>query len=68
MFESHYNQSIPRLEKAFKLIEDGEVVLLEYGRAIIHGYKVNFTSEKCECKDFTERKAKCKQSSLIAVS
>jgi uncharacterized Zn finger protein len=63
MFEQLYNQSIPRLEKAFELIKTGDVVLLQYGRAVVHGtkpYHVNYTRETCECPDFVERHAKCK--------
>lgn len=63
MFENLYNQAIPRLEKAFKHIANGDVVLLEYGRAVVHSgsnkYHVNYTSEKCECEDYIHRKAKC---------
>ena len=59
------NESQKRLEKAFKLIEDKAVVLLEYGRAVVHGsekepYKVNFTRETCTCYDNAEAGNKCK--------
>lgn len=59
------NQTQPRLEKAFKLIESGSVVLLEYGRAVVHGsepepYDVNFTRETCTCYDNNVAGNKCK--------
>ena len=59
------NESQQRLEKAFKLIENGDVVLLEYGRAAVHGseaepYNVNFTRETCTCYDNKEAGNKCK--------
>lgn len=46
------NQTIPRLEKAFKLIKGKNVVLLEYGKAVVHDkkpYHVNYTLSKCDC-------------------
>lgn len=59
------NESQARLEKAFKLIDNNDVVLLEYGRAAVHGteaepYKVNFTRETCTCYDNAEAGNKCK--------
>ena len=59
------NESQSRLEKAFKLIEDKSVVLLEYGRAVVHGsepepYEVNFTRETCTCYDHVTAGHKCK--------
>lgn len=65
MKNTEINQSIPRLEKAFQLIENGDVVLLEYGRAAVHGrepepYEVNFTRETCTCYDNREAGNKCK--------
>jgi len=59
------NESQQRLDKAFKLIENGDVVLLEYGRAVVHGteaepYNVNFTRETCTCYDCKEAGNKCK--------
>jgi len=58
------NTTIPRLEKAWKFIEDGDVILLEFGRAVVHSkgaaYHVNYTSEKCECYDNSEAGFKCK--------
>jgi len=62
---SNCNESQPRLAKAFKLIENGDVVLLEYGRAAVHGsekdpYYVNFTRETCTCYDNAEAGNKCK--------
>lgn len=58
------NGTIPRLEKAYKAIEAGNVVLLEYGRAVVHGskgdkYNVNFTREICECYDNSIAQNKC---------
>jgi hypothetical protein len=58
-----YNQAIPRLEKAFKLIEDKQVVILERPRAVVHGtkpYHVNYVEETCECEDHIYRNIKCK--------
>jgi uncharacterized Zn finger protein len=62
---SQFNDSQPRLDKAFKLIEDNKVVLLQYGRAVVHGseaepYNVNFTRETCTCYDNAEAGNKCK--------
>ena len=59
------NESQQRLTKAFKLIEDGNVVLLEYGRAVVHGsedkpYDVNFTRGTCTCYDNSISQNKCK--------
>ena len=59
------NESQQRLDKAFKLIDNNDVVLLEYGRAAVHGseeepYKVNFTRETCTCYDNAEAGNKCK--------
>jgi len=58
-----YNQAIPRLEKAFKLIEDKQVVLLFSPNAVVHGskpYHVNYVEETCECEDHIYRNIKCK--------
>jgi len=58
-----YNQTIPRLEKAFKLIEDRQVVLLLSPNAVVHGskpYHVNYVEETCECEDHIYRNIKCK--------
>jgi len=58
-----YNQTIPRLEKAFKLIFDGDVVLLEHGKAVVHGnepYHVNYIRETCTCYDNSIAQNKCK--------
>ena len=58
-----YNQTIPRLEKAFKLIDDKQVVLLESPKAVVHGnrpYHVNYVEETCECEDHVYRNLKCK--------
>ena len=57
------NTVIPRLEKAFKLIEDGQVVLMETYKAVVHGsrpYHVNYSLETCECDDHEYRELKCK--------
>lgn len=59
------NESQKRLTLAFKLIDNNDVVLLEYGRAVVHGseeepYKVNFTRETCTCYDYTTAGNKCK--------
>jgi len=59
------NESQQRLAKAFKLIEDDAVVLLQYGRAVVHGseekpYEVNFTRETCTCYDNAKAGNKCK--------
>jgi uncharacterized Zn finger protein len=59
------NESQQRMTKAFKLIENGDVVLLQYGRAVVHGseekpYEVNFTRETCTCYDHKEAGNKCK--------
>ncbi len=47
------NQNIPILERAFQIIDELGVVLMEYGRAIVfdgqYKYFVNFTSETCTC-------------------
>ena len=52
-----YNKTIPRLEKAFILIEDGDVILLEYGKAIVIDgnieRRVNYTRETCTCAEHT---------------
>ena len=58
-----YNQTIPRLEKAFKLIEGKKVVLLFSPNAVVHGskqYHVNYVEETCECEDHIYRNIKCK--------
>ena len=58
-----YNQTIPRLEKAFKLIEGKKVVLLFSPNAVVHGskpYNVNYVEETCECEDHIYRNIKCK--------
>ena len=57
------NTTIPRVEKAFKLIEDNKVVLLETYKAVVHGskpYHVNYSLETCECEDHTLGNYKCK--------
>lgn len=59
-----YNRSFPRIEKALELVENNNVIELEYGRAIVHDlgipYYVNFTSETCICYDNVTNKFKCK--------
>jgi len=59
------NESQQRLAKAFQLIEEGKVVLMEYGRAVVHGseekpYDVNFTRGTCTCYDNSIAQNKCK--------
>jgi uncharacterized Zn finger protein len=59
------NKTIPRLNKAYELIANGDVVLTDFGRALVYGsepepYKVNYTLEKCECYDNVESGNKCK--------
>lgn len=56
------NNAIPRLEKAFKLIEDRAVVLLD-NKAVVHGnkkYMVDYINETCTCEDHVYRNTKCK--------
>ena len=58
------NTAIPRLEKAFKIIESGDVILLQFGRSVVHSkgnaYHVNYTQEICECEDNELGGNKCK--------
>ena len=55
---SQINENIPRLEKAWKLLEEGKVFLSRENslRAVVKGseqqyYQVNISAQKCECKD-----------------
>ena len=58
------NESLPRIEKAIKLVEENSVIELQYGRAIVNSmgipYHVNYTSETCVCYDNVTNKFKCK--------
>ena len=53
---SQINENIPRLEKAWKLIEEGKVFLQSNPlRAIVKGskinYRVNIAAQDCQCED-----------------
>ena len=54
---SQINENIPRLEKAWKLIEEGKVFLSRKNslRAIVKGskinYRVNIAAQDCQCED-----------------
>ena len=54
---SQINENIPRLEKAWKLIEEGKVFLSRENpyRAVVEGkevnYRVNIATQDCECED-----------------
>ena len=57
---SQINENIPRLEKAWKLIEEGKVFLQSNPlRAIVKGskinYRVNIAAQDCQCKDHEYR-------------
>lgn len=58
------NESLPRIEKAIKLVEENSVIELQYGRAIVNSmgipYHVNYTSETCVCYDNVTNGFKCK--------
>lgn len=60
------NQSIPRLEQAFKIIEEKNIVLLARPFALVYGsdvtkpYHLNYVDETCECPDHQFRQIKCK--------
>ena len=51
------NENIPRLEKAWRLIEEGKVFLSRKNslRAIVKGskvnYRVNIAAQDCQCED-----------------
>ena len=53
-----------RLQNCFRILEGHNVVLMEYGRAIVYGnntqpYKVNYTLETCECYENKVEGIKC---------
>ena len=54
---SQINESIPRLEKAWKLLEEGKVFLSRENslRAVVVGsnqiYRVNIAAQDCQCED-----------------
>ena len=54
---SQINENIPRLEKAWKLLEEGKVFLNRKNplRAIVKGsrvnYRVNIAAQDCQCED-----------------
>ncbi len=51
------NNNFPRMEKAIKLVENNNVILMLYPTAIVHSidglkqYKVDFVNECCDCED-----------------
>ena len=57
---SQINENIPRLEKAWKLIEEGKVFLSRKNslRAVVKGtkdYAVNIATQSCTCDDHKYR-------------
>ena len=60
------NENIPRLEKAWKLVQEGKVYLNRENslRAIVKGseinYIVNIAAQTCTCPDHEFRHIKCK--------
>ena len=58
---SQINENIPRLEKAWKLIQEGKVFLNRENplRAIVKGskvnYRVNIATQDCTCEDHEYR-------------
>lgn len=58
---SQINENIPRLEKAWKLIQEGKVFLNRENplRAIVKGskvnYRVNIATQDCQCEDHEYR-------------
>ena len=58
---SQINENIPRLEKAWKLLEEGKVYLNRENslRAIVKGseinYIVNISTQDCQCEDHEYR-------------
>ena len=58
---SQINENIPRLEKAWKLLEEGKVFLNRKNplRAIVKGsrvnYRVNIAAQDCQCEDHEYR-------------
>jgi len=55
------NENIPRLEKAWRLIEEGKVFLSRKNslRAVVKGskvnYRVNIAAQDCQCEDHEYR-------------
>ena len=60
---SQINENIPRLEKAWKLLEEGKVYLSRENslRAVVVGsnqnYRVNIAAQDCQCEDHEYRPA-----------
>lgn len=56
------NQAIPRLESAYKLLDN--VTVLVYPKALVTSdgkqYHVDYADETCECPDHVYRQVKCK--------
>ena len=57
---SQINENIPRLEKAWKLVQEGNVILQSNPlRAIVKGskvnYRVNIAAQDCQCEDHEYR-------------
>ena len=58
---SQINENIPRLEKAWKLLEEGKVYLSRENslRAVVVGsnqnYRVNIAAQACQCEDHQYR-------------
>ncbi len=58
---SQINENIPRLEKAWKLVEEGKVYLSRENslRAVVVGsnqnYRVNIAAQDCQCEDHEYR-------------
>ena len=58
---SQINENIPRLEKAWKLLQEGKVFLNRENplRAIVKGskvnYRVNIAAQDCQCEDHEYR-------------
>jgi len=58
---SQINENIPRLEKAWKLLEEGKVYLSRENslRAVVVGsnqnYQVNIAAQDCQCEDHEYR-------------
>ena len=58
---SQINENIPRLEKAWKLLEEGKVYLNRKNplRAVVVGsnqnYRVNIAAQDCQCEDHEYR-------------
>lgn len=51
------NQNFPRIEKAIKLVENNNVILMSYPIAFVHSldetkiYKVDYVNKECQCED-----------------